>query len=185
MTAKRTGPPSSAPGGPCIIGGSTTVVWFRHLRAASSVARCGLSGASFAVPCDSCGVSDAARCGLFVASSAVPCDLYDVPDGAPCRSSRRTVLERVMVLERVTAPGPQHARALAPLLVVRSPMRPLNQGRKILADARSSHFFLLISQTPYSNVMTPNPFEARVSERPLNKVRQSHTQMRREGSQQV
>jgi hypothetical protein len=37
-------------------------------------------------------------------------------------------------------------------------------------------FFSLISQTPYSNVMTPNPFEDRVSERALNKVRQSHTQ---------
>jgi hypothetical protein len=86
----------------------TAVVWLRHLRAASSVVRFGLSGASFAVPCDSCGVSDAGRCGLFVASSVVPCDLYDVPDGAPCRSSRRTVLERVTVLGRLTVLGPQH-----------------------------------------------------------------------------
>ena len=64
----------------------TTVVWLRHLRAASSVVRFGLSGASF----------------------AVPCDLYDVPDGAPCRSSRRTVLKRVTVLGRLTVLGPQH-----------------------------------------------------------------------------
>jgi hypothetical protein len=96
----------------------TAVVWLRHLRAASSVVRFGLSGASFAVPCDSCGVSDAGRCGLFVASSVVPCDLYDVPDGAPCRSSRRTVLERVTVLGRLTVLGPQHPMRYAALLVV-------------------------------------------------------------------
>jgi hypothetical protein len=81
----------------CFMEDCTTVAWFRHLRAASSAAPCALSGASFAVPSGSCGVSDAARCGL-----------YDVPDGAPYRSSRRTVLERLTVLGQLTVLGPQH-----------------------------------------------------------------------------